>query len=111
MRTYIFEFNLETGEVSEDTMPNYAVRYYQSTNGVTVEIGDGYRHNLHLKAEHWNRILKIIKNSELDKSGIQAITRGLMESGLPEEYETVFISAIKKEIIKEINEHSHESKD
>lgn len=102
MSRCFFEFNLETGEISEDTMPNYAVRYYKSKNGTIVEIGDGYRHNLSLKAKHWNRILKIIKNDELDKSGVKAITCGLMEHCLPEEYEKNLISAIKARIIKEV---------
>lgn len=101
MSTHYFEFNLETGKVSKDTMPDYAVRYYKSENGIIVEIGDGYRHNLHIKARHWNRILRIIKDDELDKSGIKAITRGLMEHCLPEEYEKNLISAIKAGTIKE----------
>ena len=101
--TYLFEFNLETGKIDKDTTPRYAVRYYKSKAGVIVEIGDGYRHNSHINANHWNRILKIIKNDELDKSGIWAITRGLMEPYLPEEYEKNLISAIKTGKIKEIS--------
>ncbi len=102
MSKYLFEFNLETGKVSKNTMPDYAIRYYKSKNGIIVEIGDGYRHNLYLSAKHWNRILKIIKNDELDKSGIKAITRGLMGHCLPQEYENYLISAIKTGIIKEL---------
>ena len=102
MSKYIFEFNLETGKVSKDTVPHYAIRYYKSKNGIIVEIGDGYRHTLYIIAKHWNRILKIIKNDELDKSGIKAITRGLMDHCLPEEYEKNLISAIKAKIVKEI---------
>ena len=100
--SYFFEFNLETGKVSKNTTPHYAVRYYRSKNDIMVEIGDGYRHELQIDAKHWNRILKIIKNDELDKSGIQAITRGLMRHCLPKEYEKNLISAIKAGIIKEI---------
>lgn len=82
-------------------MPEYAVRYYKFRNGTIVEIGDGYRHYIHISAKHWNRILKIIKYNELDKSGIKAITRGLMGNFLPKEYEKNLISAIKTGIIKE----------
>jgi len=102
MSNYIFEFNLETGKVENDTIPRYAVRYYEIENGIMAEVGDGYRHMIKLDAKHWNRILKIIKNDELDKDGIKAITSGLMREGLPEEYEETFISAIKSGIVKEI---------
>lgn len=102
MGRFFFEFNLETRRVEKDTIPDYAVRYYKSKNGTIVEVGDGLRHTLFIYGKHWNRILKIIKNGELDKSGVKAITRGLMERGLPEEYEENLISAIKAGIIKEI---------
>ncbi len=83
-------------------MPHYAVRYYNTKSGTMVQIGDGYRHMLHLSAEHWNRILKIIKNDELDESGIKAITQGLMGHCLYEEYDKNLIKAIKDGLIKEI---------
>lgn len=102
MSYYFFEFDLETGKISSDTCPHYAVRYYRTKRGFIVDIGDGYRHNLHIDSKYWNRILKIIKKGELDKSGIKAITRGLMEHCLPEEYEKNLISAIKTGIIKEV---------
>ena len=102
MRNLFFEFNLETGKVAKSTAPHYAVRYCNGEEGTIVEIGDGYRHELFLEAEHWNRILKIIKDDELDQSGIKAITRGLMGNCLPEEYEENFISAVKSRVIKEI---------
>ena len=98
--SYFFEFNLKTGKVSKNTIPEYAVRYYRTKNGIIAELGDGYRHMLHLSAKHWNRILRIIKNNELDKAGIQAITRGLMGHCLPKEYENNLISAIKSGKIK-----------
>lgn len=102
MKHCFFEFNLRTQKVSNDTMPEYAVRYYKFRNSSMVEIGDGYRHYICLNAKHWNRILRIIKYDELDKSGIKAITRGLMENFLPKEYEKNLISAIKTGIIKEV---------
>lgn len=98
---YFFEFNLETGKVSKDTNWDYAVRYYNSENGPRVEIGN-YRYDSLLLPEHWNRILRIIKDEELDQSGIEAIIRGLMGCYIPTEYEDNFISAIKAGIIKEI---------
>ncbi len=61
MDPYFFEFNLETGKIEDDTVPRYAIRYYNTENGVMVEIGDGLRHTLRLEAKHWNRVLKIIK--------------------------------------------------
>lgn len=100
--TYFFEFDLEKVKISKITTPHYAVRYYNAANGIMVEIGDGYRHELFLSAKHWNRILRIIKNDELDKSGIKAITRGLMGHCLPKEYEKNLISAIKAGRIKEV---------
>lgn len=102
MSRFFFEFNLETSKVENGTIPDYAIRYYKSENGPIVEIGDGLRHTLFIHGRHWNRILKIIKNDELDKSGIKAITRGLMEHCLPEEYEKNLIAAIKAGIVKEI---------
>ena len=102
MNLYFFEFDLEIAKISKNTIPHYAVRYYKTKNGVMVEIGDGYRHELHLSAKHWNRIIKIIKNDELDKSGIKAIIQGLMGHCLPKEYEKNLISAIKAGIIKVI---------
>ena len=103
MDPYFFEFDLEIGEISADSVPHYAVRYYNTeSGGHMVLIGDGYRHMLHLNAEHWNRILKIIKNNELDESGIKSITQGLLGHCLPEEYEKNLISGIKTGKLKEI---------
>jgi len=101
MKIY-FEFDLETGKVSKNVTPHYGVRYYDTENGQMVEIGDGYRHELHIEAKHWNRIIGIIKNNELNKSGIEAITSGLMKHCLPEDYEKNLISAIKSGKIKKI---------
>ncbi|MBI2656083.1 hypothetical protein HYX06_06705 [Candidatus Woesearchaeota archaeon] len=99
---YLFEFNLRTRKASKNTSPEYAVRYLKSKDGLMVEIGDGYRHELWLDAKYWNRIIRIIKNDQLNKSGIQAITSGLMGHCLPKKYEKNLIFAIKKNKIKEI---------
>ena len=69
---YLFEFNLRTRRASKNTVPEYAVRYLKSKDGL------------------------------LNKSGIQAITGGLMRHCLPKEYEKNLIFAIKKNKIKEI---------
>ncbi len=101
MVDYVFEFDLEKGEISEDTFGKYAVRYYNTVNGKKVELGDGYRHEIYLEAKYWNKILRIIRDDELDKEGIRAITKGLMYEGLPEEYERTLIDAIKSRVVKE----------
>jgi len=102
MDPYFFEFDLQTGKVSEDSVPHYAVRYYNTESGPMVLIGDGYRHKLRLNAKHWNRILKLIKNNELDESGVEAITQGLMGHCLYEEYDEILVRAIKEGAIKEV---------
>lgn len=103
MSEYVFEFNLETGKEEKNTWGVYAVRYYKSDESIKVEIGDGYRHQLRIDAIHWNRILRIIKNNELDKDGIDAVVKGLMGHALPEEYTENLISAVKKERIKPVD--------
>jgi hypothetical protein len=102
MINYIFEFNLEENKVSKDTWGRYAVRYYETDIGIMVEIGDGYRHELHLEAKHWNRILRIIRDDELNESGVKAIVEGLMWYCLDDDYGDNFISAIRAGKIKEV---------
>ena len=65
-----------------------------------VKVGD-YRHYIILEVKYWNRLLGIIRNNELDADGMKAITKGLIERGLPEEYEDKFISAVKRGVIKD----------
>lgn len=79
----------------------YGIRYFKSNKGTIVELGDGYRHEMFLEAKYWNRILRIIKNDEIDKEGIDAVVFGLMKTGLHMDYAKNLISAIKKGIIKE----------
>ncbi len=98
---YLFEFDLEEGEVSKDTFGRYAIRYYNSDNGIIVEIGDGYRHGMFIEAKYWDKILEIIKEGD-DEEIIRVITKGLMHRALSEEYEPTFISAIRNGLIKEI---------
>ena len=104
MRENTFEFDLENGEISRDTWGHYAIRYYPSEAGMMVEVGDGYRHNIILEGKYWNKILRIIRDNELDEEGIKAIIRGLMSRGLSEEYEEKFITAIWSGIIKEVKD-------
>ena len=96
MAGYVFEFDLEENKISKKTVPYYAVRYYATEKGILVEIGDGYRHEIRLKGKYWDRILKIVRNNELDDSGIKALIRGLMNTGVPKDYEDNFLMAIKK---------------
>jgi len=77
------------------------VRYYKTNNGPVVEIGDGYRHGVFIDGKYWNRILKIIRDEELDKNGIKTVLN-LMSAGLREEYWREFIKAVKHRIIKNV---------
>jgi len=100
---YIFIFNLEKGKVvNGDSGTDYCIRYYKTDNESLVEIGDGFRHEIFIDEKYWNRLLKIIKNRELDITGIEAIVKGLMHRGIPEEYVDTFITAVKSGIINEI---------
>lgn len=104
MSEYIFEFNLETGKVEKNTWGVYAIRYYKSDEGeLFIEVGDGYRHEINVKAENWNIVLRIIRDKKLDTDDIKAII-GLMERGLPEEYLETFISAVNSGIIPEVTD-------
>ncbi len=121
---YLFSFNLQTKEVFEGRtkeisdeeerdrvrwLCDYAVTYYNTTEGgMMAEVGDGLRHQVGIQAKHWNRLLKIIRDEELDNSGIEMLTRGFLARGLPEEYESTFISAVKEGVIKEIELSSKE---
>ena len=96
----LFEYDLEEGKVSSDTGIRYAIRYVKA-DVVFVEIGDSYRHNVMIKPKHWNRLLKIIRNDELDSEGIAAIL-SLMRDGLREEYKDTFIAAVKSGVLKEV---------
>lgn len=95
-----FEYDLDEGRESKDTGIRYAVRYVKG-DVVFVEIGDSYRHNIMIEAKHWNRLLRIIRNDELDSECIDAIA-SLMGHGLPEEYKETFIAAIKSGALKEV---------
>ena len=96
----LFGYDLEKGKESIDTGIRYAVRYIKG-DVVFVEVGDSYRHNITIEAKHWNRLLRIIRNNELDREGIDAII-SLIESGLPEEYKETFIAAVKSGVLKEV---------
>ena len=108
MTGFIFAYNLEKDEEIKNPQGllkegiYYGVRYYQNEVGIEVEVGDGYRHEVFIEDRYWNRIIKIIKDDELDEEGILAIVKGLMNAGLREEHVNKFISAIKKGKIKEI---------
>lgn len=99
----LFAYDLEDGKEDRNISPvKYAVRYVKG-DVVFVEVGDSYRHNIMIDVKHWNRLLRIIRNDELDGEGIAAIL-SLMRVGLREEYEEAFVKAIKSGIVKEIEE-------
>lgn len=104
-----FIYNLEKNkEIIVDkknifgNMGFYGIRYYKTDSGVLVEIGDGYRHEIFIKAKYWNKILEIIKDDKLDKEGINAIVKGLMHTAIQDEFYDKFIDAIKSGKIKKI---------
>ena len=90
----LFEYDLEEDKETADAGIHYAVRYVKG-NVVFVKVGDSYRHNIMIEPKHWNRLLRIIRNDELDSEGIYAIA-SLMEAGLREEYKKTFIAAVKR---------------
>lgn len=96
-----FEYDLEEDKETPDAGIHYAVRYVKG-DVIFVEVGDSYRHNIMIKPKHWNRLLKIIRNDELDREGLDVIA-SLMGDGLPEEYKKTFIAAIKSNVLKEIS--------
>ena len=79
MDGYFFQFDLEEKRVAKKESWHYGVRYFMTAVGSRVQIGDAYRHYLILEPRHWNRVLRIIKNDELDKSGVEALL-ALMET-------------------------------
>ncbi|MBI4095612.1 MAG: hypothetical protein HY438_01990 [DPANN group archaeon] len=109
---YDFIFNLKTGKLHKpkkndntfkrDAFGDYAVRYRYTTSGSSIaEIGDGYRHECMIAGGYWNRLLKIIREEEVDASGLEAIL-SLLSDGLPKEYEKTFVTAVKAGKIKDI---------
>lgn len=103
---YTFQFDLERRKIvpsQEDTLGHYAVRYYKNTETgyIGAEVGDGYRHETHLEARHWNRILKMIRE-ELDESGIEAVAELMYGLGADNQYQGTFVSAVKDGRIPEI---------
>jgi len=95
-----FEYDLEEARETKDAGIHFAVRFIQE-DAAFVEIGDSYRHNVLIEAKHWNRLLKIIRNNELDSEGIAAIL-SLMRAGLREEYKETFLAAVKSGALKEL---------
>ena len=108
---YDFIFDLETGKnVTDDNNAlyfNYCIRYYNTENGPKVDISNNrLGSGVVLEAKHWNRLLRIIRDDELDKSGIEAIIKPLVPScechGLM--IEKALLTAIKSREIKEFEQ-------
>lgn len=100
----LFHYNLESGKAGSNSNDffnaRYGVRCFKTEKGLMVEIGDGYRHELFLEVKHWNRLIKLIRKKELDKSGVALIIEGFLGSCLPKEYRKRFISAIQSGVLK-----------
>jgi len=109
---HFFEFNLETGRVREDPHnyhpgDGYAVRYVRYENRVGVEIGDGLRHTCSLGADHWDRLLKIIRDDELDESGFDLLLDGFMGYCWPDDRDRAkrnFVDGIKSGKIRPLSD-------
>lgn len=113
-RIYNFVFNLQTNSLHkpdpknrlnflfyESAWGDYCVRYQTTPHGKFAEVGDGYRHEITVEGRQWNRLLKLIREDELDASGLEAVL-SLMSDGLPAEYKNTFVDAVKTGKIKDI---------
>lgn len=114
---YFFVYDLKTGEVVEN--PNedefgesndfgeYRVRYFPHADGNWATIGDGFRHNTYIQDYHWDRLLIIIKDNQLDQSGLDVILDGWLGRSFPnQESKNKFVSAVREGKIKLVVECS-----
>ena len=101
---FIFDFEsyclIRAGSLQN--INHYCISYIKEGKGTWVEIGDGVRHYISLSGVFWNRILKIIKNKEIDDAGIDAIISGLMSTGIPDNYKANFLRAINEGKVPEV---------
>jgi hypothetical protein len=103
---YLFNYILETRELGNPSEANsveaiYGVRYMRTEKGAIVEVGDGLRHTNYFSKKHWNRLLKIIQEDELDESGLDLILENFMRKGLNHgEHKGSFLHGVKEGIIK-----------
>ncbi len=74
----------------------YGVRYYETQAGPMAKVGDGISMtNIIIDGQHWNRFLRIIRDGELDISGLEAVL-SLMSDGLRDEHRQTFVKAVQK---------------
>ena len=105
-----FAFDLRSGNVVEHPhkidLGEYRIRYTPYDNGNWATVGDGPHHTLWVQAEHWDRLLKIIKDEELDKSSRDMIIDGWLDLGFPNKRcKKTFVSTVKSGTIKPIREY------
>jgi len=73
MRNYTLEFNLGTRQIEKNIVDDYAIRYHKFNGDAKVEIGYTGVLGLTLEADQWNRLVRIIKTEEVDRTGVKAI--------------------------------------
>jgi|SRR3989344_6387882 len=101
-----FRFDLRSGKVSEEAdgccVLDYFVMYGTGKSGKFATIGNQRYYSL-LQAQHWNRLLRIIKNRELDESGLELILGGFLGNYFPDEAgKKIFVEAVRTGVIGEI---------
>lgn len=104
----LFAFDFKTGMVvecpGEYNIVDYGVRYLHPANAGYVTIGDGLRHDTEIEYGHWDRLLKIIKEDELDSSGLDLILEGWLGGSFPDEVsKKTFVDAVKFGVIKPVS--------
>ena len=105
-----FAYDLREGTVvrdlSEDDIGEYRVRYFPHDAGNWATIGDGLRHDIWFQDYHWDRLLQIIKEDQLDQSGLDLILNGWLASSFPDDASKKrFVAAVKSEQIKPVAAH------
>jgi len=73
MTKYTLEFNLRTKRVERNIQGDYAVRYFNSEGNTKVKLGHTNATGLTLDASNWNRFVRIIRNGEIDQTGMKAV--------------------------------------
>ena len=107
---HFFAYDLRAGRVVEDPglddISEWRVRYFPHQNGNWATIGDGLRHTIWFQDYHWDRLLKIIREDELDQSGQDLILDAWLGVGFPDEdSKRTFVSAVKSRAIKPVKDY------
>lgn len=107
---HFFAYDLRSGRVVEDPgqddIAEWRIRYFPHQHGNWATIGDGLRHTVWFQDYHWDRLLQIIREDELDQSGQYLILNAWLEIGFPDDKsKKTFVSAIKSGIIKPVKDY------